>query len=116
MARTAWRDTSFQEVFRVSNRSGDYSISLSVQLRKRVGERATLYASYALSRAYDRMSIVNLPTRANFSNTPIDGTVEDRRLAPSFFETPHKAALRGRFHCASAAGMSLLDQGAPHPP
>jgi hypothetical protein len=116
IARTAWRDTSFQEVFRVSNRSGDYSISLSVQLRKRFGERATLYASYALSRAYDRMSIVNLPTRANFSNTPLDGTVEDRRLAPSFFETPHKVALGGTFRLARGVEMSLLYQGASQPP
>ncbi len=116
IARTAWRDTSFQEIFRVSNRSGDYSISLSVQLRKRFGERATLYASYALSRAYDRMSIVNLPTRANFSNTPLDGTVEDRRLAPSFFETPHKVALEGTLRLARGVEMSLLYLGASQPP
>ena len=116
IARTAWRDTSFQEIFRVSNRSGDYSISLSVQLRKRFGERATLYASYALSRAYDRMSIVNLPTRANFSNTPLDGTLENRRLAPSFFETPHKVALGGTLRLARGVELSLLYQGASQPP
>ena len=116
IARPAFLDTTFQEIFRVSNRSGDYSISLSVQLRKRFGDGATLYASYALSRAYDRMSIVNLPTRANFSNTPLDGTADDRRLAPSFFETPHKMALGGTLRLARGVEMSLLYQGASQPP
>src|SRR5437867_12210145 len=64
----AWRDTSFgeKEIYRVSNRGGDHGFSLSTQLRKRFGERLQLYASYAYSRAQDRMSWVNFPARANF--------------------------------------------------
>ena len=110
LAKPTWRDsTYFQEVFRVSNRSGDHSVSLSVQARKRFGETMSVYAAYAFSQAYDRMSLINLPTRANFSNTPVDGTLEDRRLAPSFFETPHKLAVAHRVQ------LSLLYDGASQP-
>ncbi|HEV8509990.1 MAG TPA: TonB-dependent receptor [Gemmatimonadales bacterium] len=116
LATPAWRDPFFAEIFRVSNRSGDHSISLSVQARKRFGETVALYAAYAFSRAYDRMSFINLPTRANFSNTPVDGTLEDRRLAPSFFETPHKTAVGATLRVAHRVQLSFLYQGASQPP
>src|SRR3989442_396581 len=116
LAKPTWRDsTSFQEVFRVSNRSGDHSISLSVQARKRFGETVSLYAAYAFSRAHDRMSLINLPTRANFSNTPVDGTLEDRRLAPSFFETPHNLAAAAPIGPALWRQLSLPYRGASNP-
>jgi hypothetical protein len=113
----AWRDTSFGEgeVYRVSNRDGDHSFALSTQLRKRFGETLALYASYAYSRAQDRMSLVNFPARANFSNTPLDGTLSDRRLRPSFFETPHKVSV-GATLVLSRVQLSLLYMGASQPP
>jgi len=114
----AWRDTSFgeNEIYRVSNRGGDNSFSLSLQLRKRFGETLALYASYAYSHVRDRMSWVNFPARANFSNTPLDGTLEDRRLGPSFFETPHKVSLAATLDLPYRAQLSLLYLGASQPP
>jgi len=114
----AWRDTSFgeKEVYRVSNRGGDHGFSLSAQVRKRFGETLALYAAYAYSRAQDRMSWVNFPARANFSNTPLDGTLDDRRLRPSFFETPHKVAVAATFDLPHQLQLSLLYQGASQPP
>lgn len=114
----AWRDTSFggKEIYRVSNRGGDHSFSLSTQLRKRFGETLALYASYAYSRAQDRMSLVNFPARANFSNTPLDGTLSDRRLRPSFFETPHKISLTATLDLPYRVQLSLLYMGASQPP
>jgi len=114
----AWRDTSFgeREIYHVSNRGGDHGLSLSAQLRKRFGETLALYAAYAYSRAQDRMSWVNFPARANFSNTPLDGTLDDRRLRPSFFETPHKVALAATFYLPHRLQLSLLYVGASQPP
>jgi hypothetical protein len=116
--KPAWRDTSFgeKEIYRVSNRGGDNSYSLSAQLRKRFGETLTLYAAYAYSHAQDRMSWVNFPARANFSNTPLDGTLDDRRLRSSFFETPHKVAVAATFDLPHGLQLSLLYQGASQPP
>src|SRR5207249_6226696 len=90
--------------------------SLSAQLRKRFGETLALYASYAYSRAQDRMSWVNFPARANFSNTPLDGTLDDRRLRPSFFETPHKVSVAATVDLPYRVQLSLLYIGASQPP
>jgi hypothetical protein len=118
VANPAWRDTSFggKEIYRVSNRGGDNSFSLSAQLRKRLGETLALFAAYAYSRAQDRMSWVNFPARANFSSTPLDGTLDDRRLRPSFFETPHKVSVAATLDLPYRVQLSLLYQGASQPP
>jgi hypothetical protein len=118
VAKPVWRDTSFgeKEIYRVSNRGGDNSFSLSAQLHKRFGETFALYAGYAYSRAQDRMSWVNFPARANFSNTPLDGTLDDRQLRPSFFETPHKVSVAATLELPYRVQLSLLYQGASQPP
>ena len=118
ISKPAWRDSSFgeTEIYRVSNRGGDHGFSLSTQLRKRFGERLALYASYAYSLTRDRMSWVNFPARANFSNTPLDGTLDDRRLRPSFFDTPHQISLSATLDLPYRAQLSLLYMGASQPP
>jgi len=62
------------------------------------------------------MSWVNLPARANFSNTPLDGTLDDRRLGPSFFETPHKISVAATLDLPYRVQLSLLYLGASQPP
>jgi hypothetical protein len=118
LATPAWRDASFgeTELYRVSNRSGDRSFSLSTQLRKRWRDAASLYASYAYSRTHDRMSLVNFPARANFSNTPLDGALDDRPLRPSFFETPHKVAVAAMLGESHRTQLTLFYLGASQPP
>jgi hypothetical protein len=116
LAKPAWLDASFGEIYRVSNSSGDHSVSVSAQVRKRFGNKLALYLSYAYSRAHDRMSLVNFPARANFSNTPLDGMLDQRRLRPSFFETPHKVAVAATLDLPYRAQLSFLYQGASQPP
>ena len=111
-----WRDTAFGEIYRVSNRSGDESVSLSAQLQKSFGDVLSLQASYAWSRARDRMSLVNFPSRANFSNTPLDGSLDGRHLRPSFFETPHKVSLGATLTAPHGLQLALLYLGASQPP
>ena len=117
-ATPAWRDTSSQakEIYRLSNGSGDHAVSVSTQARKQFGELLAIYASYAYSRVRDRMSMVNFPARANFSNTPLDGTLNDRRLRPSFFETPHKVAVTATLGHPHRTQLALLYLGSSQPP
>jgi len=56
VATPAWLVPVLGQVVRVSDRSGDRSLTLSVQVRKRLGDRAELNALYAHTRAQDRMS------------------------------------------------------------
>lgn len=90
---TARRDTGFRAVIKVSNRSGDEAVSLAAQLRKRIGHGFEAGALYAYTRARDRMSLVALQARENLDFTPLDGTLDDRRLTPSAFEVPHRVHL-----------------------
>ncbi|MDQ3996672.1 MAG: TonB-dependent receptor [Gemmatimonadota bacterium] len=116
LAAPRWRDPSFGEIYRVSNRGGDQGVTVSSQVRKRFGGTAALYAAYAYSRVRDRMSLVNFPARANFSNTPVDGSLDDRELRPSFFETPHKASFAATFDLPRRTQFALLYVGASQPP
>lgn len=104
------------EVYRLSNASGDHSVALSAQLRKRFGELIGIHASYTHSRARDRMSLVNFPARANFSNTPLGGTQDHRPLRPSFFDTPHKLAIAASYGRADRTQLTLVYSGASQPP
>jgi hypothetical protein len=108
---TARRVPSFRQVIRVSNRTGDHAVSLSAQLRKRFGDRGEASVLYAYARAWDRMSLVNFPARANLEQTPLDGTLEDRRLRTSFFERPHRVLVSAGFRLPYRARLSLLYAG-----
>ena len=113
----AWRDTSSQtkEIYRLSNANGDDALSISAQARKQFGTGLAVFATYAYSRVRDRMSLVNFPARANFSNTPLDGTLDDRPLRPSFFETPHKVSIVVSLGQPQRAQLTLLYLGASQP-
>lgn len=84
------RDSALGQVIQISDRAGDYSISASAHLRKRFGNRGEVTAFYSFTRARDRMSLVNLQSRPNFETTPIDGSLETRRMATSYFEIPNR--------------------------
>jgi hypothetical protein len=115
-AHPQWRDTSFGEIYRVSDRGGDRAFAMSAQVTKPFGTRLALDASYGYSRVSDRMSLVNFPARANFSNTPVDGLLEDRGLRPSFFETRHKLSVAASANLPYRTRLSLLYQGATQSP
>jgi hypothetical protein len=112
-----WLDTSSQqgEIYRLSNTDGDHALSISAQVRKQFGGMLAVDASYAYSRVRDRMSVVNFPARANFSNTPLDGTLDDRRLRPSFFETPHKVSVAATLGPSRRTQLTVLYTGASQP-
>ena len=103
-------------VVRVSDGSGDHSVVLSGQLRKQFGDRAELSALYAHTRAWDRMSLVNFQARPNLQNTPLDGTLDDRRVRTSAFEIPHRVELGALVRLPYLVRVSLLYAGASGTP
>ena len=112
----AWRNPAFGEVIRVSNRSGDRALIVSAQLRKDLTDRAELSALYAYSRVSDLMSLVNFLTRPLLGNTPLDGTLDDRQLRPSFFEVPHRVTVALTVRLPRHVWLSLLYAGASGTP
>ncbi len=115
-ASPARRDPALGAVVRVSNGSGDHSFALSGQVRKQFGDRAEVSALYAHTRAWDRMSLVNFQARPNLQNTPLDGTLEDRRLRTSLFEIPERVELSAAVRLPYRVRLSLLYAGASGTP
>ena len=110
------REPTLGAVVRVSDGSGDHSFVLSGQLRKQFGDRAEVSALYAHTRAWDRMSLVNFQARPNLQNTPLDGTLDDRRLGTSAFETPHRVELGALVRLPYLIRVSVLYAGASGTP
>ena len=104
------------QVIRVSNQSSDQTLTLSTQMRKRFGDRAEGSALYAYTRALDRMSIPNPRAFANLGVTPLDGTMNDRRLRTSYFEVPHRVELVIAMRVPYHVRLSLVYAGASGTP
>jgi len=106
-----WRDTTLLQVIRVSNRSGDRAYSVAGRLERRFGSSGRLSATYAYAHALDLFSLNNFPARPTLQGTPLDGTLEDRRLATSLFDTPHRVTVTATFQLPFRVGASLLYSG-----
>jgi len=73
-------------------------VSLATELRKRFGPNLELDAAYTWSSTRDVMDQVGLGVSLSglgvaadhLNDTPLDGTLDDRRLRPSVFDVPHK--------------------------
>lgn len=109
-------DTTFGQVVRVANASGDHALSVSLQLRKQFGGRATASGFYGFTQARDRMSVINPGARQNLENTPLDGTLEARRLRTSYFEIPHRVQLSATLRLPWRTWVSLQYAGASGTP
>src|SRR2546426_2898305 len=62
------------------------------------------------------MSLVNFQARPNLETTPLDGTLEDRRLGTSYFEIPHRVELSAAARLPYRVRLSLLYAGASGAP
>ena len=111
-ATTTRLSTAFDRVIRVSDRRGDRALSVSAQLRTRLGGAVEASALYAYTRARDRMSIAHIVARAMLEGTVLDGTLENRRLGTSLFEIPHRVQLLATMRLPHRASLALLYAGA----
>src|SRR6185503_20216848 len=88
------KTTAFAEVLRHSNSNSDRSWSLTFQLQRQVG-RARLNAGYTRSKTEDLISLTSSVANSNFTNAPIDGTLDVRNLRTSSFDVPEKITASG---------------------
>ena len=105
------RNTALGRVVRISNASGDRSLSVSGQLRARFGDAISAHALYSFTRARDRMSIVHITARAMFEGTVLDGTHERRHLGTSLFEIPHRVQVTTDVRLPYGARLGLIYAG-----
>jgi outer membrane receptor protein involved in Fe transport len=86
-------DPRYNVVAEMRNASGDRAFSATAQVQKRLGGGAELSLGYTYTDARDRMSANCFTVNCNLDFTPLDGTLDDRRLATSNFEARHKITL-----------------------
>jgi hypothetical protein len=91
------KSTRFAEVLRHSNESQDRSWSLTFQLQRQVGW-ARFNVGYTRSKTQDLMSLTSSVANSNFTNAPIDGTLDARNLRTSNFDYPDKFTASGTFN------------------
>ena len=84
------RDSAYMVVAQMRNSSGDRAFSATGQLQKQLGGGAELSLAYTYTDARDRMSADCFTVNCNLDFTPLDGTLNDRRLTTSNFEARHK--------------------------
>ena len=109
------RDATLLQVIRVSNRSGDQAYSVAARLERRF-RSGRLSATYAYAHARDLFSLNNFNARPTLQGTPLDGTLEGRRLATSLFDTPHRVTITATFQLPLNIGASLLYSGSSGTP
>jgi hypothetical protein len=83
---------AFDRVVQVRNAHGDRSFSFTAQLQRHFGGGRELSASYTYTAARDLLS-AGEDGAGNLDGVTLDGTLEQRRLAPSAWNAPHRLTL-----------------------
>jgi len=83
---------AFDRVVQVRNAHGDRSFSFTAQLQRYFGGGRELSASYTYTAARDLLS-AGEDGDGNLDGVTLDGTLEQRRLAPSAWNVPHRVTL-----------------------
>jgi outer membrane receptor protein involved in Fe transport len=105
------RSTDFGPVIQVRNASGNQAISITAQLQKRFANGTEIGASYTYGRSRDRFSPSTDNTDNDIGSTALDGTLEQRRLATSLWEVPHRVSLLATADLPLKLRFSLFYEG-----
>jgi hypothetical protein len=87
------RDPTYGRVTEMRNSSGDRAFSGTAQLQKRFGDGAEVTLAYTYTDARDRLAGNCFRIDCNLDFEPLDGTLNDRRLTVSSFESRHKVTI-----------------------
>ena len=110
------RSANFGPIIQITNGKGDRAYSLTGQLQKQLANGAEVSAAYTYTDAKDRMSPAGDFAFTNLGSTPVDGTLENRNLRTSFWDTPHKVTVVGAFDLPLEVQLSLIYSGSSgHP-
>lgn len=112
VATPARSSAAADHVVWTTNRAGDGALSIAAQLATRFGGAMEASAMYAFTRSRDRMTIVHLGTRAVLEGTVLDGPLDDRRLATSLIEIPHRVQLQATMRLPYQMRLTVLYDGA----
>jgi hypothetical protein len=103
--------SSFADVLRQYNSSGDYSYQGTIQLRKRFSNNLEFAAGYTYSKTYDRMCMTSSISSSNFRYAVLQGPLDNRPLSTSCFDVPNNISFSGIFDIPFGIRASLTYSG-----
>ncbi len=110
-AHPARRSDAFGPVMQVRNARGNRAFSITAQLQKRFPNGTELGASYTYSQSRDRLSAREDVTDGDVEETPLDGTLERRRVTTAVWEVPHRVTLLASTNLPLGFRVSLFYEG-----
>lgn len=111
LAKPSRRSAAFGPVMQVRNARGNRAFSITAQLQKHFPNGTELGASYTHARSRDRLSASEDNTDGDFGGTPLDGTLERRRVTTASWEVPHRITLLATTNLPLGFRMSLFYEG-----
>jgi hypothetical protein len=93
VGRANRRDSRYGVVAMLHNSSGDRTLSATAQLHKQFFRASDATVAYTYTDARDRMSADCFNVTCNLDFTPVDGTLNERRISTSRFQARHKITL-----------------------
>lgn len=103
--------SAFRDVIRNFNSDGDRSYSVTVQATKRFTEGLSFTAGYTHANAKDKQCFSSSVANSNMRFTVLQGRLNDRELATSCFDVPHKVTLTGVVDAPLGLQVSLSYTG-----
>jgi hypothetical protein len=100
-----------RDVIRQFNSNRDYAYSFTAGLNKRFSNGMEFSAGYTFSHAYDLISATSDISNSTLRFSILDGTFADRRLRPSFWDTPHSVRLSGAVDLPAGVRFALIYSG-----
>lgn len=94
-ATPALRVPTLDAVTRVRSRSGDHALTFTAQVRGELRYGVHGSVQYSHTRSRDRMWLAHFPARALLEGTVLEGTLQDRALATSWYDVPHRVLALG---------------------
>jgi hypothetical protein len=108
--------TSFADVIRQSNSSGDNSYSATVSFDKRFSDHLAFNGGYTRSRTQDRECLTSSISNSSLRFAVLQGPLDNRPLETSCFDVPNKVALTGIFDLPIGFKLSLIYTGSSGTP
>jgi outer membrane receptor protein involved in Fe transport len=105
------KSSGFRQVLVHTNKDQGYSTLITAQLNKRFANNLEFAAAYTYSQTKDVYSLTSSIASSNFNFTALDGTLANRSLRTSGFDTPHKVLLSGSANLPLDFMASLLYTG-----
>jgi hypothetical protein len=105
------KSSSFGSVLEHSNKDAGFNKLLTAQLNKRFSNGLEFGAAYTYSQTKDVFSMTSSIAFSNFNFTSLDGTLANRNLRTSAFDTPHKVLLSTIINLPLGFATSLLYTG-----